>query len=243
MRNVTLRVEKCFETGEMGLIVDGVSVPDQMVVASGDMAGVLIAHDLVEHLHGPANIGGAAEELIALGAVWYVRGRHGDITRKPNVNAAEAHLASDVSMQCYNAWIRQDRCWDIQDWAVFEHRGPGMMEDALVCIFREARAEMRENYERRPGDFFKFFLGARRFMRHGYAVMDARYHDNPLHPNRMFWNIAEAIDGYVKYSDMWLGQKATLMYDMDTGTATVADVEDRDEYAYDEEDWDEARVQ
>lgn len=57
--------------GEVGFILDGAN--DERLNAS--ISGKLLAHDLLEHMTGPGNIGDTADELLAFGAICYIRGQ------------------------------------------------------------------------------------------------------------------------------------------------------------------------
>lgn len=88
-----------------GLIIKGTPETDGMFA---DRDGTLIAHDLLEHVNGAANIGTVWDELEALGAIWYVRARHGDLlTGRPNYHSPESNLASDVS-RMFRDWIHNE---------------------------------------------------------------------------------------------------------------------------------------
>lgn len=220
----TLRAMMCEESGEMGLTIVGTPALDgQLFVA---MSGILIAHDIVEHMDFK-QIGGAAEELLAMGAAWYVRGRHGDVVRSPNVNSAEQHIASDVGYQCWYAYMRQDSEWDLP----VPMDGSRDIDHALPEIFRHAMKEMIETEEIQHGDVYRYFTGAKRFMRKGYDLARERYHDTQI-GNRLFWNIAEAVDSYIKYNELYDYRDATLMYDLENGVATICDVTEDGEYDY-----------
>lgn len=63
---------------------------------AADRDGLLIAHDLLEHQNGPEHIGPVWDELEALGAIWQVRGRHGDL-QNGSMHSPDENLASDVA--------------------------------------------------------------------------------------------------------------------------------------------------
>lgn len=78
-----------------GLIIKG--QPDfESLMADRD--GTLIAHDILEHQNGTEPMGAVWDELEALGAIWQVRGRHGDMaSRQPSFHSAQSNVASDVT--------------------------------------------------------------------------------------------------------------------------------------------------
>lgn len=66
------------ENCNLGLIVAGTRGENIFADTIGD----LIAHDIVEHQNGFAAIGCPADEMEALGALWFVRGQHGTLCQK-----------------------------------------------------------------------------------------------------------------------------------------------------------------
>ncbi len=92
-QSVKLIVCEDQSTGETGFKIEGVPVIDAPMVA---LEGLLIAHDLLEHVQGVESIGTIQDELLAEGGIWFVRGQHGDITRRPSMHTPMEHLASDV---------------------------------------------------------------------------------------------------------------------------------------------------
>lgn len=85
-----------------GLILKGVQMTDGMMGERGD--GTMIAHDLLEHLNGVQNIGTVWDELEALGAIWQLRGRHGDLGRE-TIHSPAFNVASDASRMFFD-WVR-----------------------------------------------------------------------------------------------------------------------------------------
>lgn len=60
--------------------------------------GELTAHDLLEHQNGIAAMGSVWDELEALGGIWQVRGRHGDMAQeRVNMHSPAFNVASDVT--------------------------------------------------------------------------------------------------------------------------------------------------
>ena len=72
--------------------------------------GALIAHDILEHLHGPREIGGIADELIALGAAWFVRGQWGKVCELRNNYRDEEHISGDVA-RFAPMWYEDQGMW------------------------------------------------------------------------------------------------------------------------------------
>lgn len=95
MRSVRLvAVSDEYDT-DPGLIIKGTPQVEGM---AADRDGILLAHDLLEHVNGVKNIGQVWDELEALGALWFVRGRHGDLmTRSGSMYSPAQNVASDVT--------------------------------------------------------------------------------------------------------------------------------------------------
>lgn len=80
---------------EPGFIIKGQPRFDGLSAAR---EGVLIAHDILEHMNGVQQIGTVWDELEALGAIYQVRGRHGDLlTKSGSMHSVESNIASDVT--------------------------------------------------------------------------------------------------------------------------------------------------
>lgn len=78
-------------TGELGVRFDGVNVSDELL--SFTTSGILIAHDLVEHVNGMSSIGSISDELEACGGVWFVRGQNYAISQ---YHPPHHDVASDI---------------------------------------------------------------------------------------------------------------------------------------------------
>jgi hypothetical protein len=79
MRHIRLEAWRDLALGELGLVLCG----NKGEEVYSDTSGRLIAHDLLEHQNGIDSIGCCGDELEALGAMYQVRGRHGDFCPSP----------------------------------------------------------------------------------------------------------------------------------------------------------------
>ena len=96
-------------TGNLGLIVKGMAGDN----IYSDGTGSLIAHDIVEHQNGLARIGCPADEIEALGGMWFTRGRHGSLFEKRQTfsrNVVEAVGLGDFGL------IGRDWWWSDKRW-------------------------------------------------------------------------------------------------------------------------------
>ncbi len=73
MNTVILKLSQDDNMGDNGFILKGMPSNEY-----GDFAaafdGLVVAHDVMEHLNGPEKIGSVWDEFIALGAMWFIRG-------------------------------------------------------------------------------------------------------------------------------------------------------------------------
>lgn len=100
MRAVELVAHDDEYDSSLGWIIKGTALADDLMA---DREGALIAHDLLEHMNGQREIGSVWDELEAIGAVWQVRGRHGDVCESRRFHPPERHAASDVS-RMFEQW-------------------------------------------------------------------------------------------------------------------------------------------
>lgn len=95
MRHVRLIAATDEYDTELGFKIKGTPDFEGAMVCRG---GTLTAHDLLEHQNGLANMGAVWDELEALGGIWQVRGRHGDMaTERPSYHSAATSVASDIT--------------------------------------------------------------------------------------------------------------------------------------------------
>lgn len=84
-----------------GLMLKGIRMFDGFAV---DRDGLSIAHDIIEHQNGLEHMGPVWDELEALGAIWYTRGRWGDMmTGSGSFYTPEQNIASDVT-RMFREW-------------------------------------------------------------------------------------------------------------------------------------------
>jgi hypothetical protein len=115
---------------EPGLIIKGQPQFDGLSAAR---EGVLLAHDILEHQNGVKEIGQVWDELEALGALYQVRGRHGDLlTKSGSHHSVEVNLASDVTRM-------------FADYCASGYDGPGShREGTRACDYDETFKEVIE---------------------------------------------------------------------------------------------------
>jgi len=191
------------ELGEWGWMCADMPFSDYGNVSIGD--GTVIAHDLIEHTHGPANIGGVIDELIAIGAVWFVRGRHGDMQRRASTSrhAPDMALAQEIA-HVMETLIRYPESFCRRD----VPRTQWHSDDETFKFCAEyAYRTLREDRDKDEMDILREIVGPRErveemivsCMRRGYNLCRARFrHRGDYGPNNLFWAIAEEINDYTK---------------------------------------------
>lgn len=172
-----LQARRDDSTGELGLALAAVDIPDQPMV---DVDGINIAHDIVEHVNGFARIGTIADELEALGAIWYVRGQWGRLCgeREP-----ELGIARDVTRmwEDYAAGV----CFPTEHALAKKTRRHCYAEDALRTIIAEAGL---------PREAKRYADAVLILMRTGYAKARRKYEPRGrFFANSLFWSIQEAV--------------------------------------------------
>ena len=218
MRPKTVRLEviECRESGEVGLVLQAsklaLSNVDDITVGGG----LLLAHDLFEHVDGPENIGGVGEELQALGAMFYVRAANGPLTRGPYHHSAEENIASDVA-RMYSKWLE-----DGYEYLVPKTRASCGIEESLKEVLTYTREEVfvEAEYGGLQTDHLDEYLsGVRHFMRVGYRKAKKKYRRVPGHGlYRTFMRVAEEVDSVAAHEDLWPGREFVLTYGLDRVT-------------------------
>lgn len=198
MKTVILEAFRDESTGELGLGVVGMP-RDQNTNAAND--GVLIAHDLIEHVNGPEKIGSIDDELEALGAIWYVRGQYGEL-RRDGVGSrytVEENIASDV-VRMFRDHISGNQH---VSYAPLRTR-PVTHDYDLRCILEYAdsnwpdefdESEREEARARWPG----YRAVCLHRMRMGYRKARRKWEKRGRYAaHAQFWAIAEAVDRAAK---------------------------------------------
>lgn len=203
------------ETGILGLGIVGAPRHEGMNAAS---EGLLIAHDLIEHQNGLAAIGGIDDELEALGAIWYVRGQHGQLSRDGSGShyTLTENIASDV--------VRMFRDYAFGAYVAAQPRsGHVYHESDLQQILTDADDSWRgevdgddEYIRSRHGiNVGELWAAYRRIalarMRIGYAKARRRWERRGrFAANNRFWETAEAVQPCCKPE--YAGQRFKLTY-------------------------------
>jgi hypothetical protein len=183
-------------TGELGLCIPGLA-PSEIVNAS--LVGDGVAHDLIEHQNGAREIGGIADEMEALGALYFVRGCTGEINRGRSGSAytAEQTIAHDLA-RMFDDWqngqylsLKTPRTRPTDDDSSLN----SIVEWARKYIGDNANEQTRApNWVELRRDYLALCLA---LMRVGYRKAKRKY-KNTDEANYLFWDIADAIAPYIK---------------------------------------------
>lgn len=221
-RTLTLVAKVDDDFGTLGLVIKGAGHA-QVNSAS---EGLLIAHDIIEHVNGLSRIGPIDDELEALGAIWTVRGQFCDIARPSRSHGPEDDIASDVTRMCvdmlHGAYYPYPRGRPLRTVA-HEH------DEAFRTILDKARHDIPAEYSERlthaqASHVEGYLLDALHYMRRGARKLTRRYPD-AMAANRQFWAIAEAVEPYAKHAELE-GMRYRLIYG--NGEATCSEIYDDD---------------
>lgn len=214
MESINLRVEECVMTGELGFMLEGVAQEeDYDIEVSAMHDGRGVAHDIVEHHMIGASIGGVFSELMALGAVWHVRGQHADLSRDKYAGffSPEHSLGTDVA----GLWEKQQGSMDYVPEIEDED-----LEKEIGYIISAAREQISVEDDDCQDSLNEFLHGATRIIMQGYKEAEKKF-GNSMDANRLFWNIAEAVEGLHRECE---GQEFMLRYSLESGEVDCEEI-------------------
>lgn len=223
MKTVTLEAFRDESTGEIGLGVVGMPRDETTNAATH---GLTIAHDLIEHVNGPERIGTIDDELEALGAIWYVRGQHGELRRDSigSMYSVEQNIASDIT-RMFRDWFYAGR----PQMSYLPRTRATPADDAIACILNCAddswRSELDEEERHAASDAWNAYR-AECFvrMRTGYRKARRTWERYGSYAaNTQFWAIAEALNDICKrMGEGHEGARFTLRYGKGDATCEEA---------------------
>lgn len=199
----------------MGLAIDGMK---SFLDPATD--GGILAHDLLEHQNGVEAIGTVHDELMALGAYWYVRGQHGqinlDVDFKSGTNPIDP-MARECARQMSLTTVygcgfgRNTAKWrSVTD---EEREGPTQWDEALLNV----QAQMPMYFHGSRLELLPRLDDALHYLRKGCRLADVRYGHKPWAANRTFWEIRAATNTYC--ASARTGEEFLLSYDTDSISA------------------------
>lgn len=232
MKTVTLQAFTD-RNGSLGLGVRGMPRNEDTDAA---IEGATVAHDLIEHVNGVQHIGSIDDELEALGALWYVRGQHGQLFRNRSSHFSPAeNIAGDVVRMFadfYNgAYVNTS---NVPRTRACE--ADASLRDILAIAIDGMAGEVRDSYrdtlntENEIADKQASFLAvciAR--MRIGYRKARAMYEKRGrFAANNLYWEIAEAVEPFLR--GLYEGAEFTLTYGFGSDGAVARCSEAYDDY-------------
>lgn len=113
------------------------SVPERFMADHG--SGMMIAHDVMEHINGFHRMGPVWDELEALGAIWQVRGRHGSLLN------SSAHYGNNPHAALANDLILAFEEWDGDNGPHSMHTKPHECDVDFEDIIKRARRVIAED--------------------------------------------------------------------------------------------------
>lgn len=227
MKTVILQSFEDENTGEIGFGVKGMS-RDETTNAAID--GLTIAHDLIEHINGAKYIGTIDDELEALGAIWYVRGQHGELRRDGvgGMYSIEQNIASDVT-RMFRDYVDGDQHVDFKPLKTRAVYADESLQEILRCADGSFLGELDEEEREETRKKWPLYRAhALHRLRMGYSKARRKYERHGrYHAYSLFWAIASAVGPFVKRAE-FEGQELTLSYGLRDGEAV----------AFCEEKWD-----
>lgn len=215
MKWLTLRVSTDLDMGDQGFEIEGMHQFHDKFVGS---TGIIVAHDIVEHVNGLGAIGTIGDELMALGGIWRCRGRWGDIARGTVGSAlsGEQYVAGEIPMLYHRFREGTPIRRKIPTFSAFQ---PGMTgaiaEDLAVFegILETAKPMVRGNWDD-DWDYHswtEFCEKAVPLMQAGAIKFTKRWGDD-LIGNSQFWAIHDEVEAVIQDHKLFDGQIWTLGY-------------------------------
>ncbi len=180
----------------------------------------MIAHDLLEHSGGLAALGNSDEELEALGGLWQVRGRHGDLLHRGGYsNNSVAHavamdivgVATDLEYEGTGTWRPGYRRLSTK---------PHVHDEDFMEILDIARKaipiELFDDEERERFAIERFLDDALHLMRIGFEKARRRFGDG-YKGYETFRAVRDAVEPHAKRVD-FAGQEFILCYGNERAT-------------------------
>lgn len=223
MRYLTLEAATDEYDSSLGFRVQGTPQVDGMSVDRGD---IILAHDICEHQNGVRNIGPIWDELEALGAIWQVRGRWGDMLQESR-HSPQVNIASDLTRMGRDLAF-MDSPWDYDGLACHApDTRPIDDDETLLEIIEISRGDIRAELDGQALDFDLYYKEALARMRIGFRKSAHRWGNRFRGINTMR-AINDAVRDAVRCID-YEGQQFRLGYG--NGNARIYEIPDP--YAYD----------
>lgn len=203
MRHVRLIAVSDEYDNELGFMIKGTPSFEGFMA---DRTGETIPHDILEHQNGLKNMGPVWDELEALGGIWQVRGRHGDLMNN-SYHSPIDNLAADVT--------RMYREWDGFNGPHSMATRPHLYDDDFMEIIAKAKSDIvkEARYEREEFDAARLreYLNLTLHrMRTGFRKAERRFGQNWC-GHSTFSAMKEAVAKATRWID-FEGQEFILSY-------------------------------
>lgn len=214
--------------GGMGLVLAGMPRFDGLAADLGD--GLTIAHDVLEHQNGVANMGPAWDELEAIGGIWYVRGQWGDLQTNSANNYSMHEILSNDVVSTFSTWYNEDdRSMgpDSASKGSRAHDEDESFNEIIKFAKRGIESEYQEDWEIEDSAIADYLDLALRSMRKGFRKAKKRFETKKNnHWKFDAYSLFSAIRGAVndnKDNIYFEGQEFILSYG--NGEATIKEIE------------------
>lgn len=211
MKKIILNYVECHNSGQTGLLIEGAK-PYQLTVATD---GMLAAHDILEH-HTPGCIGGVADELEALGAMWWMRGVFNDINRHAHSPYSPyENLSHDVELMAEQIYCGVSTVPDpLVTYACdYDDDFKLIIEMAHKRFKKMMLNDIHTDMFRGVSEANRYFDTASHYMRVGYRRAVKRYKNlGQIGANALFWDTVKAIDSQLNYID--IGEQLEVRYNL-----------------------------
>ena len=209
MRHLTLVSFEDEPTGNLGLIFKGTAGPEIFA----DTSGTLLAHDLLEHQNGFGRIGCPEDELEAMGGLWQVRGRWGDMVDDDRVRSVWTPVQSlgwELVTIARQAAEGEGVNWTprVGRYRTHAHDYDEDFQEAIDYARPHIRSELRDN-----GGFFDieaFLENAMHLMRRGFRKAERRFGQDTTGVD-LFRRFKEAVAPHCKHVEA-PGEEYRLSY-------------------------------
>jgi hypothetical protein len=197
-------------TGELGLGLANMPRNDETNAAT---EGMLLAHDIIEHVNGAKHIGTIDDELEAMGALWYTRGQWGDLRRdgRGSMYTPIESVASDLTrmFRDYFNGVSLNPCPVTKACEMDDD-----FRDIIKTASEDYSSEVEEQEHEQEKQIYNKVCLSR--MRMGYRKAKAKYEKYGRYAaNNLFWELAECLDKPTKNIN-YDGQQFKLHYGFDS---------------------------
>lgn len=212
------------ETGEIGLGLAGMRRDETTNAATGSEGGVMVAHDLLEHVNGAEQIGSIDDELEALGAMWFVRGQFHDLNRyRQSRWSTHENLSSDI-VRMFRDHAEGDQYVDGSVPRTRPCDADRDFADVLDIAARDYPEEFSDSNTRELRAMWrKYRRACMARLRIGYRKAARKYKGaGASATNRIFWRIADAVNPKCGRVELYEGEQFELVYGFDRHGEPVA---------------------